>query len=71
MGSSDSETIGPTGLPVARWGRLQWDDAEDVSSATFQVILSVWLLERWLKQPTARLRTLLCSVVRNVLSNRT
>ena len=61
-------------LPVcrfaARWGHLQFEDAEDVGSATFQVLISGQLLQRWLQQPSAKLRTLLCSVVRNVLANR-
>lgn len=55
---------------AAKWGRLQFEDAEDVGSATFQVVITGQLLQRWLQQPTAKLRTLLCSVVRNVLSNR-
>ena len=55
---------------AARWGGLRFEDAEDVSSATFQVVIAGQLLQRWLQQPTAKLRTLLCSVVRNVLSNR-
>lgn len=55
---------------AARWGRLPFEDAEDVGSATFQVVLSGNLLQRWLQQPTAKLRTLLCSVVRKVLANR-
>lgn len=55
---------------AARWGRLRFEDAEDVGSATFQVVITGELLQRWLQQPTAKLRTLLCSVVRNVLSNR-
>lgn len=55
---------------AAKWGRLRFEDAEDVGSATFQVVITGQLLQRWLQQPTAKLRTLLCSVVRNVLSNR-
>lgn len=55
---------------AAKWGRLRFEDAEDVSSAAFQVVLAGDLLRRWLQQPSAKLRTLLCSVVRNVLSNR-
>lgn len=55
---------------AAKWGRLQFEDAEDVGSVTFQVVITGQLLQRWLQQPTAKLRTLLCSVVRNVLSNR-
>lgn len=61
-------------LPVcrfaAKWGRLRFEDSEDVGSATFQVVITGQLLQRWLEQPTSKLRTLLCSVVRNVLSNR-
>ncbi|MBC7816335.1 MAG: sigma-70 family RNA polymerase sigma factor [Planctomycetaceae bacterium] len=55
---------------AANWGRLRFEDAEDVGSATFQVVLAGNLLQRWLQQPTAKLRTLLCSVVRKVLANR-
>lgn len=55
---------------AARWGRVSFEDAEDVGSATFQVVITGQLLQRWLQQPSAKLRTLLCSVVRNVLSNR-
>ncbi len=60
--------------PICRfamnWGKLGIDDAEDVAATTFQVLISARLLARWLSKPTAKLRTLLCSVVRNVLSNR-
>lgn len=55
---------------AANWGRLRFEDAEDVGSATFQVVLAGNLLQRWVQQPTAKLRTLLCSVVRKVLANR-
>ena len=55
---------------AANWGRLRFEDAEDVGSATFQVVLAGNLLQRWLQQPTAKLRTLLCAVVRKVLANR-
>lgn len=55
---------------AANWGRLRFEDAEDVGSATFQVVLAGNLLQRWLQQPSAKLRTLLCSVVRKVLANR-
>jgi hypothetical protein len=46
------------------------DQAEDVASETFLVFIRSPLLGRWVGTPTAKLRSLLCSVVRNVLSNR-
>jgi len=55
---------------AARWGKLNADDAEDVASVTFQVLIGGNLLARWTQNRSAKLRTLLCSVVRNVLSNR-
>ena len=55
---------------AAKWGRVNFEDAEDVGSVTFQVVLTGNLLQRWLQQPSAKLRTLLCSVVRKVLANR-
>ncbi len=55
----------------ARWkGNLSHEDAEDVASAVFEALLKSRLLERWSEVPSARLRTLMCSVVRNILSNR-
>lgn len=54
----------------ARWGRLGLDDAEDVASTTFVVLLEGNLLQRWIVAPQSKLRTLLCSVVRNIISNR-
>lgn len=61
---------GPVCRFAARWGRLQFEDAEDVGSLTFEALVAGQLLTRWQQQPTARLRTLLCAVVRNVISNR-
>lgn len=55
---------------AARWGRLHSEDAEDVAAATFQVLITGPLLQRWLQHPTAKLRTLLCAVVRKLLANR-
>ena len=61
-------------MPVCRFarfhGNLQLVDAEDVASQTFEAVLKNQLLARWTKSKTAKLRTLLCSVTRNVLSNR-
>ena len=45
-------------------------DAEDVAAQTFEAILKNQLLARWESNRSARLRTLLCQVVRNVLANR-
>ncbi|MBS0206578.1 MAG: hypothetical protein JSS49_27125 [Planctomycetes bacterium] len=52
-------------------GHLSVDDAEDVASEVFEAILRAHLLQRWSDSRTAKLRTLICSVVRNVLANRT
>lgn len=54
---------------AARWGDLGAEDAEDVASATFEVIVRKQLLARWLSNRTSKLRTLLCGVVRNVIAN--
>jgi RNA polymerase sigma factor (sigma-70 family) len=55
----------------AKWkGSLTHEDAEDVASLTFEALLKSRLLQRWSEVQSARLRTLLCTVVRNVLSNR-
>ncbi len=51
-------------------GRLSESDAEDVASQTFEAILQARLLERWTESRSAKLRTLICAVVRNILSNR-
>ena len=60
--------------PVCRfaaiWGKLGVDDAEDVAATTFLAVISGNLLERWAANRTAKLRTLLCTVIRNTLSNR-
>src|SRR5262245_30813653 len=61
---------GPLCRFALRGGRLSLADAEDVTAETFVVLLRSRLLARWIDQPTARLRTLLCSVMRNLLSNR-
>lgn len=68
------EFVGDYWRPVcrfaARWGRVGLDDAEDIASITLQSLLAGSLLKRWISAPQSRLRTLLCSVVRNVISNR-
>jgi RNA polymerase sigma factor (sigma-70 family) len=52
-----------------RLGNLQWSDAEDVSSQVFEILYRKSLLESWLSRPEARFKTLLCTVVRNVVQN--
>lgn len=61
---------GPLCRFAARWGRLNLDEAEDVASSTLLALVSGDLLGRWVETPNAKLRTLLCSVVRNVISTR-
>ena len=51
-------------------GHLSFDDSEDVASEVFETILRARLLRRWTEAPTAKLRTLICAVARNVLCNR-
>ncbi|MBI1374406.1 MAG: hypothetical protein GC159_16940 [Phycisphaera sp.] len=48
---------------------LGWEDAEDVAAITIEVLLRNQLLERWTTDRSAKLRTLLCAVVRRVLAN--
>ena len=53
-----------------RWGARDLDDAEEIASQTFEVI---WQTACWcdgVTDPAAKLRTLLCGVVRNILANR-
>lgn len=52
-----------------RYGARNLDDAEDVASETFKVLWQQRLLVRWASNRSAKLRTLLCSVVRNILSH--
>ncbi len=60
--------------PVCRFararGNLSPEDAEDVASETLAAVVKNNLLARWSADRSAKLRTLLCAVVRNVLSNR-
>jgi RNA polymerase sigma factor (sigma-70 family) len=61
-------------LPVCRFAQqranLGVEDAEDVASETFVAILRNQLLQRWVADRSAKLRTLLCTVVRHILSKR-
>lgn len=52
-----------------RLGNLQWTDAEDVASKVFEILYRKSLLESWLAQPNARFKTLLCTLIRNVVRN--
>jgi RNA polymerase sigma factor (sigma-70 family) len=61
---------GPVCRFSLRWGVGTVDDAEDVASQTFEVLLEKRLLVRWVSHRAAKLRTLLCEVVRNILANR-
>ena len=54
---------------AVRWGRLDLLDAEDVAATTLEAILRNDLLARWTTDRRARLRTLLCSVVRRILAD--
>ena len=60
--------------PVCRFasqrGNLTLDDAEDVASETLEVIVRNNLLARWSANRSSKLRTLICAVVRNIISNR-
>jgi len=60
--------------PVCRFaqghGDLMHEDAEDVATEVFEAVFKNRLLERWSNARSAKLRTLICCVVRNVLSNR-
>ncbi len=59
--------------PVCRFARRSgaptWEDAEDAASQTFAALLKNQLLARWSVARSAKLRTLLCAVVRNTLAN--
>jgi DNA-directed RNA polymerase specialized sigma24 family protein len=60
--------------PVCRFSRgrsgLSREDSEDVATEVFEILYKNQLLERWSQMRSAKLRTLICSVIRNVLSNR-
>lgn len=59
----------PICLFAKRIGNLSWEDAEDVASQTIDVLNRKELIGRWLATPQARFKTLLCSVIRNLVSN--
>ncbi|MGH7192963.1 MAG: RNA polymerase sigma factor, partial [Candidatus Saccharimonadales bacterium] len=61
---------GPVCRFALRWGAANAADAEDVAVETFEVLWHNRLLVRWVSNRSAKLRTLLCGVVRNNLANR-
>jgi RNA polymerase sigma factor (sigma-70 family) len=65
-----SDYRGPVCRFALRWGASCYDDAEDVASQTFEILLERRLLARWASNRSARLRSLLCTVARNILANR-
>jgi RNA polymerase sigma factor (sigma-70 family) len=60
---------GPICRFALRWGAGNLDAAEEVASHTIAVIWENRLLGRWMSNRSAKLRSLLCAVARNVLSN--
>lgn len=65
-----SDYWGPVCKFAGRWGGLSLEDAEDTASSVFLVLWESDLLSRWKSDPRARLRTLLCSIARRLMSNR-
>jgi RNA polymerase sigma factor (sigma-70 family) len=65
-----SDYWGPVCRFAWRTGHCSWQDAEDVASQTFLAIVERKLLIRWTATRAAKLRTLICTVVRHVLANR-
>lgn len=61
---------GPVTRFAARAGALPADQGEDVAAEAMLVLVRSPLLARWQEQRTGKLRSLLCGVVRNLLSNR-
>jgi RNA polymerase sigma factor (sigma-70 family) len=61
---------GPICRFALRFGAHTMDDAEDVASETFEILWTNRLLVRWVSHRSAKLRTLLCGVVRKILANR-
>lgn len=59
----------PICLFAKRIGPLQWEDAEDVASQTIEILNCKELISRWLESPQSRFKTLVCGVVRNLVSN--
>ncbi len=60
---------GPICRFALRWGAGNLDEAEEVASYTVAPIWENQLLRRWMSSRSAKLRSLLCAVARDVLSN--
>jgi RNA polymerase sigma factor (sigma-70 family) len=61
---------GPIVLFARRIARLPHDQAEDVAAEMFLVLVRSPLLAKWQNSPTGKLRSLMCGVARNIISNR-
>jgi DNA-directed RNA polymerase specialized sigma24 family protein len=61
---------GPVCRFALRSGATDLDDADEIALETFEILWRNRLLTRWVNHQTAKLRSLLCAVVRNLLSNR-
>jgi DNA-directed RNA polymerase specialized sigma24 family protein len=61
---------GPIFRFCLRRGAANQDVAEEITSDVFQVLWEKGLLERWASNRSAKLRTLICSVTRKLLSQR-
>ena len=61
---------GPLCRFCLRHGARDLNEAEDVASQTFEVLWTNRLLDRWRSNRSAKLRALLCGVVRHLLANR-
>jgi RNA polymerase sigma factor (sigma-70 family) len=64
------EYWGPIFRFCLRRGAASQDVAEEVTSDVFQVLWEKGLLDRWSSNRAAKLRTLICSVARKLLSQR-
>jgi RNA polymerase sigma factor (sigma-70 family) len=60
----------PIVLFTQRSASMPFDQAEDVAAETFLVLVQSSLLARWQSAPSAKFRSLLCGVARNVIANR-
>jgi hypothetical protein len=61
---------GPVCRFALRWGARDLDEAEDLTAQTFEILSANRLLTRWAAHHSAKLRSVLCRVVRNLLANR-
>lgn len=52
-----------------RHGARDLEDAEDLAAQTFEVLWKNRLLDRWRSNRSAKLRSLLCGIVRRLLAN--